>query len=887
MAMTNENTSGSNQPIGGPDDESLVDAGGFWAKRNSEVARPNTADAVPDGPHADHADPDAAGLTDQPDPAVPTASADRTDQPDHTDQPDLAEQAAQAAATDQTDQTASTDLTDQPDRTDQPDLTEQAASTALADLTDLAELADAMASTSDLENALRAALDDDWYTESEPPMLDGLLVANRGEIARRVFRSTHPQTKTIAVFSEPDRNAAHVRDADIAVALGGVTSTESYLDGAKVLDAAKRSGASAIHPGYGFLSENPDFAQAVMDAGLIWVGPTPESIRSMALKVEAKRIAERAGVPLVPGAEISPDASDQELIESATAVGFPLLVKASAGGGGKGMRAVGNADELLEAVAGARREAQNSFGDPTVFFERYLTGARHVEVQVFGDTHGNVVHLFERECSIQRRHQKIVEESPSPGATTATLDAMFTAAVSLAKEINYVGAGTVEFLVFGQGAHQEFYFLEMNTRLQVEHPVTEAVTGLDLVTWQLKVAVGDELPLTQDEITRDGHAIEVRLYAEDPANDYLPSTGTLVGFDYTPEPISAPPRAREELSAEEGDEVTPFYDPMIGKIITHAATRSEATRDLARNLRGRDIAGVTTNRDSLVAILESEPFAKGATPTDFLELHPELLSAPITSEAALESALIAASLAADLLAQSAAPWQALAFPGWSNIPVVPNRRDWLYNRSGDVVAKTVVTTYTGEGAGVVAVRDGEPAAGWTGSIGPTSGIDFRAEVMFFEELDDAGGGPASTDAPIAAWVELRVDLGGLLRTWIVTQASPNGDPVGDYVWVNDGADSFTFSRAARFADTDQAAVGGGPAAPVPGTIVAVEVSDGDSVVEGQTLIILEAMKMEHRITAAIDGTVEAVLVSVGQSVDAHQPLVTLAAPDAPDAQDDN
>ena len=323
MAMTDENTSDSNSGsnsstnkslVGGPDDESLVDAGDFWAKRNTEPAQGATMES--------------------------------------------------AAAAD-----------------------------------------DGVTATV-LESALRTALDNDWYTESEPPMLDGLLVANRGEIARRVFRSAHPQTKTIAVFSEPDRNAAHVRDADIAIALGGVTSTESYLDTAKVLEAAKRSGASAIHPGYGFLSENPDFAQAVMDAGLIWVGPTPDSIRKMALKVEAKRIAERAGVPLVPGAEISPDASDAELIAAATDVGFPLLVKASAGGGGKGMRAVDSADQLLEAVAGARREAQNSFGDPTVFFERYLTGARHVEVQVFGDTHGTCLSASVRSNGVTKRSSR-------------------------------------------------------------------------------------------------------------------------------------------------------------------------------------------------------------------------------------------------------------------------------------------------------------------------------------------------------------------------------------------------------------------------------------------------------------------------------------------------
>ena len=364
-----------------------------------------------------------------------------------------------------------------------------------------------------------------------------ILVANRGEIARRVIRTAHRMgLQAVAIHSDPDAGAPFVRDADLAVAIGGRTSAESYLVAEKVLDAARRSGADAIHPGYGFLSENPVFAQAVADAGLAWIGPTPESMNAMALKVEAKRLVAAAGVPLVPGAELEADASDADITAAGGAVGLPLLVKASAGGGGKGMRLVREPDELLEAVSAARNEAASAFGDPTVFLERYLERGRHVEVQVFGDTHGNVVHLFERECSIQRRHQKVVEESPSPGATPATLERMYAAAVAAAKAIDYVGAGTVEFMVAGEGEAQEFFFLEMNTRLQVEHPVTEEVTGLDLVEWQIRVAAGAPLPLAQEDIARSGHAIEVRLYAEDPARGYLPGMGRIECFEADPAP---------------------------------------------------------------------------------------------------------------------------------------------------------------------------------------------------------------------------------------------------------------------------------------------------------------------------------------------------------------
>ncbi len=686
-----------------------------------------------------------------------------------------------------------------------------------------------------------------------------LLVANRAEIACRVFRTArHLGIETVAVFSDPDRSAAHVRAADVAVAIGGNTSTESYLDRLKILAAAARSGADAIHPGYGFLSENPDFAEAVIAAGLTWVGPTPESIRSMALKVEAKRLAAAAGVPLVPGAELAAESTDHEVVAAATEVGFPLLVKASAGGGGKGMRTVSAPDGVLEAVETARREALNSFGDPTVFFERYLTGARHVEVQVFGDTHGNVVHLFERECSIQRRHQKIVEESPSPGATTATLDRMYAAAVSLASEIGYVGAGTVEFLVFGEGAAQEFFFLEMNTRLQVEHPVTEAVTGINLVLWQLRVARGDALPLAQSDITRDGHAIEARLYAEDPANGYLPSTGKLIVFDV--DPLHAP-YCRDDSGFESGDEVSPFYDPMLAKIISHSSDRATATHVLAQNLRLREIAGVTTNRDSLVAILESPEFAAGATTTNFLDVHDRLLDQPLDDAATHNRLLLAATLGVDWLVGQDAPWATLAFNGWRNVAAVPQRRDWAVDGGPESVSRGVVWSPSSADAGMIEIREFTPDTGFSGQV---TGARYR--VAGERAVSAAGESGVSGESG----VNLRLELDGVGRDYAVTSAD-------GFVWVSDGRSCVTFRALPRFTDPDAAASAGGSVAPVPGTVVSVEVAVGDSVSEGQTLVVLEAMKMEHRITAAAAGTVTEVHVIPGASVDAHQVLVTLDA----------
>ncbi|MEI6622391.1 MAG: biotin carboxylase N-terminal domain-containing protein, partial [Actinomycetes bacterium] len=645
-----------------------------------------------------------------------------------------------------------------------------------------------------------------------------LLVANRGEIACRAFRTAKDMgITTIAVFSDPDRDALHTRSADVAVSLGGTTSAESYLDTEKILNAARRSGADAIHPGYGFLSENPDFAEAVEAAGLVWVGPTPTSIRAMALKVEAKRIAATAGVPLVPGAEIAAEVTDEELLTVAGQVGFPLLVKASAGGGGKGMRMVESASAVLDAVAGARREAASSFGDPTVFFERALIGARHVEVQIFGDMHGNVVHLYERECSIQRRHQKIIEESPSPGTTPATLDKMYAAATSLAESIGYVGAGTVEFLVAGEGEFQEFFFLEMNTRLQVEHPVTEEVVlGRDLVRLQLEVAAGERLSISQDSISRQGHAIEVRLYAEDPAADYLPSTGTVVAFS---EPGDINPDAwfgaREELSVTAGDEVTQYYDPMIAKIIVADLDRERAAKRLAARLRARDIAGITTNRDALVAILESDAFLAGATTTDFLDLHPELLVGVGPDDDSRSRHLVAASVAMAAVDRGGARWAGLAPTGWRNVRALPERTDWQWTAAGSPVEAAVLVEWTGDGSGSASVilptglapaepDSAAPAAelATAGLTGATTDHPFRCRVTPDHHNSTDNGSASTLSAKLwpgfgdqkrpqlrtqqqrtQRW-NVDLELDGVLQQYTVGFG-------GGWVWVNDGVASGT------------------------------------------------------------------------------------------------
>ena len=461
-------------------------------------------------------------------------------------------------------------------------------------------------------------------------MIGSLLIANRGEIARRIIRTARRLgVTTIAVYSEADANAPHVREADKAVLIGGAMARDSYLKGDVILQAAKDAGAQAIHPGYGFLSENAAFAQAVMDAGLVWVGPPPSSITAMGLKDAAKRLMSEAGVPTTPG-YLGDDQSLERLQSEANKIGYPVLIKAVAGGGGKGMRKVEAAANFERDLAACKREAANSFGDDKVLLEKYATSPRHIEVQVFADNHGQVVHLFERDCSLQRRHQKVIEEAPAPGMDAATRAAVCDAAVKAARAVGYRGAGTVEFIAdASEGLRADrIWFMEMNTRLQVEHPVTEAITGQDLVEWQLRVASGEPLPLSQDQITINGHAIEARLYAEDPGKGFLPSTGPLTHF-------RLPAGIRVDSAVEEGGAVTPYYDPMIAKLIVHAPDRASAAGRLAVACRETEVFPVRTNAAFLAKCLDNADFLAGDINTGFIDAHKAELVPPAGAPAAI------------------------------------------------------------------------------------------------------------------------------------------------------------------------------------------------------------------------------------------------------------
>ncbi len=485
-------------------------------------------------------------------------------------------------------------------------------------------------------------------------MFKSVLVANRGEIARRLFRTARRMgIATVAVYSEADANAAHVADADRAVLIGPAAARESYLVGKRIIEAAKATGAEAIHPGYGFLSENAEFAEAVTKAGLIWIGPPPKAIRAMGLKDAAKALMQKAGVPVTPG-YLGEDQADATLAKEAKRIGFPVLIKAVAGGGGKGMRRVDKAADFQAALDAARREAKASFGDDRVLLETYVTRPRHIEVQVFGDTHGEVVHLYERDCSLQRRHQKVIEEAPAPGMDAATRAAVTGAAVKAAKAVGYVGAGTVEFIADGSAGLKpdRVWFMEMNTRLQVEHPVTEMVTGQDLVEWQFRVAAGEPLPLRQDEVPLTGHAVEARLYAESTAGGrFLPSTGVLEHF-------ALPPTVRADAGVEEGGEVTPFYDPMIAKLIAHCETRESALAELAEACDGVEVWPVKTNAGFLARCLEAPDFIAGDVDTGFIERNLETLTAePEPSPAALACA--AQTAMSEFVTADDSPWTEL------------------------------------------------------------------------------------------------------------------------------------------------------------------------------------------------------------------------------------
>ena len=671
-------------------------------------------------------------------------------------------------------------------------------------------------------------------------MISTLLVANRGEIARRVIRAARSLgVRTVAIYSEPDVAAPHVAEADRAVALRGSTATETYLDVAQVLDAARMTGADAVHPGYGFLSENAGFARACADAGLTWVGPDPASIEAMGVKHTAKALARGAGVPTLPDALLETDDPD-DWARAAEGVGFPLLVKASAGGGGSGMREVRDAAGLAEAVRSARAEAARSFGDDTVFLERLLDAPRHVEIQVVGDAHGHVVHLGERECSIQRRHQKVVEEAPSPVVSPELRERMGATAVALAEMLGYTGVGTVEFLVddadfrapsasedagLAHPGPQSFFFLEMNTRLQVEHPVTEEVYGVDLVALQLAIADGEPLPFTQEEVVPRGHAIEVRLYAEDPAAGDRPGPGALHRYRHDD-------ALRWEDALGTSGEVSAFYDPMIAKVIAHAPTRTAAARRLAAGLAQAEIHGPPTNRDLLVAVLRDPDFLAGATRTDFLGRHPDLRTPePATPPVVHLAAAVACTSAAR---RQDDPRATLAPPGWRTLRGAPR-----------------------------------PAVGWEG---PDGEVTVRATIRPDSLGLEVDGAEHTLGLIDLAPDGVRVTRGGVEYRCRVAQHAGTA-------YVDDGEGHSAWRERPRLPAPDAAAGGAGPVSEVPGTVVEVLVREGEHVVAGQKLVVLEAMKMEHPALAATDGVVETVHVAVGQYVEAHATLVTLGVPE--------
>ncbi len=641
-----------------------------------------------------------------------------------------------------------------------------------------------------------------------PTSIRSVLVANRGEIARRVFRTARSMgMHCIAVFVDADADAPFVQEADEAVRLPG-----SYLDAGAVLAAAQRTGAEAIHPGYGFLSENAAFARAVTEAGIRWVGPSPDVIESMGDKIAAKRVAVEAGVPTLPSSE-DPSADAQ--------VGYPLLVKASAGGGGKGMRIVESADDLADAVQSAQREALSGFGDETVFLERYVASSRHIEIQILGDAHGNVVHLGERECSIQRRHQKIVEESPSPVVDAEMRTAMGEAALSLARHMGYESAGTVEFLV--DDATREFFFLEVNTRLQVEHPVTEEVTGIDLVREQLRVAGGAELGYDQDDIDWIGSAIEVRLYAEDPDNDFLPATGTLSAYRPADEPV-----VRWDSGVEEGNVVGVDFDPMLAKVIAHGPTRAEAAGRLALALERMHLGGVVTNRDFLVATLRNEAFLAGDTTTDFIDRID-----PAGSQAAPDTAMAAIVAAMWIQGRNRADDRVWGFAR-SNFRTGSLPPQYIEFETGPDETHRIEYSLR---------RDG----GFTLGSGET--------VLVHEWTPDD--------------IELEVD-GRRLRSAVTV-----ADGVG---YVTLGRTTVTLPVKPRFAVPGSELPTGGLVAPMPGSVIELRCAVGDTVDAGQVLVVLEAMKMEHHITAPFAGTVTVLPIAVGDQVENGALLLTIEEP---------
>lgn len=655
-------------------------------------------------------------------------------------------------------------------------------------------------------------------------MFKKILIANRGEIACRVMRTAQRMgIKCVAVYSDADAQAQHVKMADEAYRIGPAPVAESYLRIDKIIEAIKLSGAEAVHPGYGFLSENPQFVEALEKEGVRFIGPSADAIRAMGLKDAAKALMEKAGVPVVPG--YHGDNQDPDFLAAeAEKIGYPVLIKARAGGGGKGMRRVDDPKEFKSALESASREGQSSFGDGRVLIEKYITTPRHIEIQVFGDDHGNAVHLFERDCSLQRRHQKVIEEAPAPGMTIEMRAAMGEAAVKAAKAINYSGAGTIEFIVdAANGLNPNgFYFMEMNTRLQVEHPVTEMITSQDLVAWQLRVASGETLPKKQDELSIDGWAFEARLYAEDVPKGFLPATGTLTHL-HLPTDV-----ARIDSGVVTGDVISPFYDPMIAKITVHGANRTEALNRLSLALGKSEIAGSVTNRAFLAALCAHKGFANGEVDTGLIDRDlDDLIAAPPLSDAAQVGAVLL-GLGLTEADQYASPWKSLN--GWRAWP--GETTSIAFDLDGERL------TYEVELNEVGSYR--------------ISGDTFNADVTLESASENA----------------LALLLNGQRHKVRFVRHD-------DFIAIFTGENNFTFDRVKLELAGEGATSGDNIISPMPGAVVALNAKAGDKVSEGDKLITIEAMKMEHGLIAPRDGVISEVLVNLGDQVEDGALLIAL------------
>ncbi len=666
-------------------------------------------------------------------------------------------------------------------------------------------------------------------------MFKKILIANRGEIACRVAATARRMAiKTVAVYSNADADAKHVTACDEAVHIGGSAPKDSYLRWQRIIAAAQATGADAIHPGYGFLSENEEFAQACADAGLVFIGPPASAIKAMGLKAESKRLMEKAGVPLVPGYH-GPDQDPALLQREADRIGYPVLIKASAGGGGKGMRAVESSADFAAALASCQREAINSFGDDAVLIEKYAQRPRHIEIQVFGDTHGNYVHLFERDCSVQRRHQKVLEEAPAPGLTEAMRQEMGEAAVAAARAVHYVGAGTVEFIVEQRAGGMTFYFMEMNTRLQVEHPVTEAITGLDLVEWQLRVAAGQPLPLKQAQLRRQGHAIEARICAESPDNQFLPATGTLQVYRQPActrfERADGPVHVRIDDGVREGDAISPYYDSMVAKLIVHGDTREQALARMDQALSEFHIVGLQTNVQFLRHVVQSQSFAKADLDTALIPreadvlFNQEKLGLPLAVAAA-----VALTLEEEKARETADPFSRT--DGWRVHG--PSQRRFEFEFHGESQAAQLARAH--DGTLQLALGDARLALRYTSK---------------------AQG--------------LQLELDGQRH---LLQVYRRGEVL--HVFGAMGATQITEIDLLAHAGVAQHE-GGHLTAPMPGKVVSFQVKAGDTVSRGQALAVMEAMKMEHTIAAPADGVIAEILYAPGDQVLEGAELLTMAA----------